>query len=339
MTSTFNLLTAGGARFDKSRFQTDMDLFAAKPVKPSRKGKEKAAAGSSSVLPASLDFFHDHSHAAPKPDVERDQDDSSDEESDDEEEEDRPAPPEQKITLSGPDPLPKSLHANLPSLTTHETFPSSSRSGLPLLKALKASNIHSLWGVQCAVGGCLLEGKDVMCIAPTGSGKTLSYLLPTLVRLRDPARDLKKKEEGKGVRALVLVPTHDLAVQIHGVLKAVTRGRSWRSIVLAKATEHAICESSPGAKFKSDKGKNVAGATEASDEEDEELDDNDDDGNDAMSTGSTDEFADDTQPDPTPTSLGMDILIATPERLHHLLDQKLLSLSRYVTWIQIACED
>jgi len=327
MTSTFNLLTAGGARFDKSRFQNDMELFTAKPVKPSRKGKEKAAAASSStVLPASLDFFHDHAHGAPR-DVEvEESDDESDEDSEMEDEDDQPAPPQQKITLSGPDPLPKSLHANLPSLTSHETSPSSSRSGLPLLSALKASKITSLWGVQCAVGGCLLEGKDVMCIAPTGSGKTLSYLLPTLIRLRDPARGMKNPDEGRGVRAVVLVPTHDLAVQIHGVLKAVTRGRSWRSIVLAKATERAICESSPGSRFKSAKAK-VSGDDEDEGEsagEDDDIPGDDD----AMSTGSTDEFADDTQADPTPTSLGIDILIATPERLHHLLDQKLLSLSR-----------
>lgn len=309
MASTFNLLTAGGARFDKSRFKSDIELFTPKPAKPSRKGKEKATAGPSRT---------DGSDGT--------DDDSS---NDGEDEEDtRPAPPKQKITLSGVEPLPKSLHANLPSLTTHENHPSTSHAGQPLLHALRTANIHSLWGVQCAVAGCLLSGTDVMCIAPTGSGKTLSYLLPTIVQLGDPARELRdesgaEKPEGRGIRSLVLVPTHDLAVQIHGVFKAISTGRKWRSMVLSKATEHAVCESAPGKKFtgvKASKGESSSG------DEDEELDEEL--GSDAESTGSTDEFAS-VQGDVVDTNaLGIDLLVATPERLHHLHERQLVSLSR-----------
>lgn len=163
-----------------------------------------------------------------------------------------------------------------------------------------------------------------MCIAPTGSGKTLAYLLPTIVALRDPVRVLREQgdgegtDEGKGIRAVVLVPTHDLAVQIHGVLKAITHGRSWRCLVLSKATQKAVCESAPGAGFAKDKSEKADGEDAASDEVDEDEADEE-------STGSVDEFA----PNNVETdALGIDILIATPERLHHLLESQQLSLSK-----------
>lgn len=138
-----------------------------------------------------------------------------------------------------------------------------------------------------------------MCVAPTGSGKTLAYVLPTLVRLKDPARTLRGKEEGRGVRGLILVPTHDLAVQIEGVIKAVARGRAWRVLVLTKATQKAVCESSPGEEF-------AAGGDDSDDGSEGEEKKDEKDGKDA---------------------LGLDILIATPERLHHLIEQGQLSLA------------
>lgn len=139
-----------------------------------------------------------------------------------------------------------------------------------------------------------------MCVAPTGSGKTLAYVLPTLIRLRDPARTLKgTKDAGRGIRGLMVVPTHDLAVQIEGVIKAVTRGRAWRVMVLTKATQKAVCQSSPGERF-------ALSGDGSDDELEKELDGKDDVG---------------------VSPLGVDILIATPERLHHLIEEGQLSLA------------
>ncbi|WVW86549.1 ATP-dependent RNA helicase ROK1 [Kwoniella bestiolae CBS 10118] len=328
MASAFNLLTAGGAKFDKNRFKQDFELFGGKK---DRKGKGKASVKPTDTnlrsLPHSLDFFGDHPNVQAKPATaheESESDSDSDASSSSSSSSTKIAPPAQKITLNGPEPLPKSLHTNLPSLVSHPSASLSSREGEPILKALKQANIHSLWGVQCSVGGCLLEGKDTLCIAPTGSGKTLSYILPTLVKLRDPSRSLRSKEgerKGQGIRALVLVPTHDLAIQILNVTKAVTKGRSWRSMVLTKATEKAVCDSSPGS---------AVGIAEDSDEEGEAVEEEDEDGeedgeSDDESTGSVDEFA---QPKSgNPTGLGIDFLIATPERLHHLLESKRISLA------------
>ncbi|ORY26051.1 P-loop containing nucleoside triphosphate hydrolase protein [Naematelia encephala] len=275
MSSAFNLLTAGGARFSKSKFGHDIDLF-------TKNG------GPSS---------HPHSKKRSKSQA------SDESESDSDEEEHRPAPPQQKVTLTGVEPLPKSLHTNLPSLITHETSPTTSKAGAPLLNSLRKAGIRSLWGVQCAVGGSLLEGRDTMCIAPTGSGKTMAYVLPTLVRLQHPSRLLKGKEEGAGIRSIILVPTYDLAVQIETVVKAVTSERPWRCLVLTKATEVSICESSPG--------PNGARGTDSDGEDEEHEEESEAEGN--ASKGPT---------------LGLDILIATPERLHHLLQEGRISLSK-----------
>ncbi|WVQ79006.1 ATP-dependent RNA helicase ROK1 [Cryptococcus sp. DSM 104549] len=324
MASAFNLLTAGGARFDKNRFKDDIQLFTTKKKKD-RKGKSKQAdpfSASSSALPQSLDFFGDHpSHAQPTaPEPESDSGDESDASSSSSTS--RPAPPPQKITVTGVEPLPKALHTNLPSLVSHESHPLSSRAGGPLLSALAAANIHSLWGVQCSVSGCLLEDRDTVCVAPTGSGKTLSYILPTLVKLGDPARSLKGKEESKGVRAVIVVPTHDLAVQIQGVVRAVSKGRAWRCLVLTKATEKAVCESAPGG------AKPVKASKEDENDEEGGEENEDEDGaeSDEESTGSVNEFEPSTSGNPD--ALGLDILIATPERLHHLIDSGRLSLAR-----------
>ncbi|WVQ75579.1 ATP-dependent RNA helicase ROK1 [Cryptococcus sp. DSM 104548] len=311
MASAFSILTAGGAKFDRSRFKDDLELFTTKSKRKDRKGKSRQIdnVATSSALPSSLDFFGDHSQQKlPHPEPEEEESDSDDESDSGSSSASIPAPPPQKITLTGPDPLPKSLHTNLPSLVSHDIHPLTSAEGTPLLSALASANIHSLWGVQCAVGGCLLEDRDTLCVAPTGSGKTLSYVLPTVVKLREPARNLKDKAEGKGIRSLILVPTHDLAVQIQGVVKAVTKGRHWRTLVLSKATEKAVWESAPGEADGADEGKETVG-------EDSEDD---------TSTGSVDEFA--PKKSGNPEGLGIDILIATPERLHHLVDSRKVSL-------------
>ena len=57
------------------------------------------------------------------------------------------------------------------------------------------------------------EGKDVVVCYKTGSGKTLSYLLPIINKLQSHSQI-------NGARALILIPTRDLADQITKVLKA-----------------------------------------------------------------------------------------------------------------------
>ncbi|WP_406823624.1 DEAD/DEAH box helicase [Pedobacter sp. KACC 23697] len=76
--------------------------------------------------------------------------------------------------------------------------------------ALKKLNISALNEMQESSVKAAKTGKDVILIAPTGSGKTLAFLLPLLSNL---------KIEVKGVQALILVPSRELALQIEQVFK------------------------------------------------------------------------------------------------------------------------
>lgn len=60
----------------------------------------------------------------------------------------------------------------------------------------------------------ILEGKDVLGIAKTGSGKTLAYTLPILTKLEG-----KEKATNRHIKALILVPTRELAVQVGEVVR------------------------------------------------------------------------------------------------------------------------
>ncbi|MGL5655128.1 MAG: DEAD/DEAH box helicase, partial [Vibrio sp.] len=55
----------------------------------------------------------------------------------------------------------------------------------------------------------ILQGRDVIAAAQTGTGKTASFVLPILEKLRQGQTQRKKR-----VRALILVPTRELAMQV-----------------------------------------------------------------------------------------------------------------------------
>jgi ATP-dependent RNA helicase DeaD len=77
--------------------------------------------------------------------------------------------------------------------------------GEPLLKAIADVGYEAPSPIQQKTIPLLLEGRDVVGQAQTGTGKTAAFALPILERL-DPS--------GKGVQALVLTPTRELAIQV-----------------------------------------------------------------------------------------------------------------------------
>jgi len=92
--------------------------------------------------------------------------------------------------------------------------------GLPpdLLKVLSNQNFTEPTPIQQAAIPAILDGKDVLGIAKTGSGKTASYVLPLLMNLQT-AVQLKNRH----VNVLVLVPTRELAVQVNDVFQSFSR--------------------------------------------------------------------------------------------------------------------
>lgn len=84
-----------------------------------------------------------------------------------------------------------------------------------LRKALDKLNIKELNDIQNASLKANEEFNDVVLLAPTGSGKTLGFLLPVLKILESKI---------KGIQALVLVPSRELAIQIEQVFKTMGTG-------------------------------------------------------------------------------------------------------------------
>jgi ATP-dependent RNA helicase RhlE len=78
-----------------------------------------------------------------------------------------------------------------------------------------------------------LQGSDVVATAQTGTGKTLAFLLPILVKLTAPApaKDAAPKD-AKGIRALILAPTRELALQIADSFAKMSLGTDLRSAVV-----------------------------------------------------------------------------------------------------------
>jgi ATP-dependent RNA helicase RhlE len=79
---------------------------------------------------------------------------------------------------------------------------------------LATNNITKPTPIQAKAIPTILEGKDVLGIAKTGSGKTASFALPILANL-EKSEGLKNRH----VNVLVLVPTRELAVQVHEVFQ------------------------------------------------------------------------------------------------------------------------
>ncbi|MGR6965424.1 DEAD/DEAH box helicase [Geodermatophilus sp. URMC 61] len=89
----------------------------------------------------------------------------------------------------------------------------------PLVEVLAASGITAPFPIQVATLPDTLAGRDVLGRGRTGSGKTLAFSLPLVARLA--ASDSRRQP--KRPRALVLVPTRELANQVLAVVDPLAR--------------------------------------------------------------------------------------------------------------------
>ncbi|MGY1743442.1 DEAD/DEAH box helicase, partial [Blastococcus sp. SYSU D01050] len=98
----------------------------------------------------------------------------------------------------------------------------------PLVEVLTASGITAPFPIQVATLPDTLAGRDVLGRGRTGSGKTLAFSLPLVARLAasDSRRTPKKP------RALVLVPTRELANQVLAVVDPLARALGMKATVV-----------------------------------------------------------------------------------------------------------
>ncbi|GBE78614.1 P-loop containing nucleoside triphosphate hydrolase protein [Sparassis latifolia] len=259
----FQLLSRGGAKFDKHRFKSDMRLFNAANMEEKGKGVAGAADGE---IPPELDFFKyaqggsasasastsvkrkaagssnkntrsgDAGASAKRQRVEdEDVAEGEDEDAAEGEDEDDAPMPRHRVTTKG---------SNVPEhVDTFQELKDRHHLSSHLLANLAQSGYKRPTGIQSYGIPILMESRDLAAISPTGTGKTLSYLLPVVSSLGAPA-SRAKSDAGMGVRALILAPTRELAHQIHNECLRLTQGRKWRIVLFSKATASTLAEKS-----------------------------------------------------------------------------------------------
>ena len=155
---------------------------------------------------------------------------------------------------------------------------------LPLLENIEDSRFKEPTPIQMQAIPAIAAGRDVLAVAPTGSGKTAAFLIPRLAAMRlhyskraaaegssTAAPSSSKKGTGKtssnkedvkdgdfdqgeerGVHTLVIVPTHELADQIvreHEWLSARFPRHLRRACTLTRANKESVAEALCGNSF------------------------------------------------------------------------------------------
>jgi ATP-dependent RNA helicase RhlE len=99
-----------------------------------------------------------------------------------------------------------------------------------LLRAVAEQGYDSPTPIQARAIPAVLEGRDLLAAAQTGTGKTAAFTLPLLNRLL--AGTSPRERKGRSPRALVLVPTRELAAQVGDSVRTYGRYTELRTITV-----------------------------------------------------------------------------------------------------------
>ncbi|KAF8480840.1 P-loop containing nucleoside triphosphate hydrolase protein [Russula ochroleuca] len=252
----FHLLSRGGVNFDKQRFKSDVRLFNGSSHIDAKSKKRKGL--KDGELPPELDFFKYATTGAlkrkPRPDGEDDarmkrhrkEEMASGSDADPEAEADvgssittKPIDdsrmPRHRVTIKG---------KNAPGRAdTFKELRDRYHIHSQLMDNLERYGYEHPTGIQSTGCPILLESRDLAAISPTGTGKTLSYLLPVFTLLKSPISS-SIANAGKGIRAVILAPTRELAHQIYNECLKFAQGRKWRIVLFSKATAATLADKS-----------------------------------------------------------------------------------------------
>jgi ATP-dependent RNA helicase RhlE len=105
----------------------------------------------------------------------------------------------------------------------------------PLVKALQKEGYSIPTPIQAQTIPHALEGKDILGLAQTGTGKTAAFALPILQLLNQ-----KQYSGYKHTRALILTPTRELAMQIHESFQSYGRYTAiTQEVIFGGVSQHA----------------------------------------------------------------------------------------------------
>ncbi len=81
----------------------------------------------------------------------------------------------------------------------------------------------------------ILKGEDVLAIAQTGTGKTAAFAIPIISMLHER----KNNKRPDGVKCLIMVPTHELALQIESVINELSKHTRVKTVCIYGGVEQA----------------------------------------------------------------------------------------------------
>lgn len=84
----------------------------------------------------------------------------------------------------------------------------------PVYRAVQAKGFNVPTPIQRKVIPLVLEGRDVVAASKTGSGKTAAYMIPLINRLKQHSTTV-------GTRALIILPTRELTLQVDALTALV----------------------------------------------------------------------------------------------------------------------
>jgi len=97
----------------------------------------------------------------------------------------------------------------------------------PILQAIRELGYETPTPIQQQAIPPILEGRDIIASAQTGSGKTASFVLPLLEKL-----SAKPVVRAKRIRALILTPTRELAIQVEANIVRYGKHLNLRSLAM-----------------------------------------------------------------------------------------------------------
>ena len=232
--SVFDVLRLG-ARFDKSKFKKDIEIFE-KTLEYTKKLSEHGTLATAAWATCIASYVgqcidageterEQNGHKSTQKESHINEVEGDDVQTKDPFERANVLRKRNKIRVSGSaPPVPMMTFSELESL-----FNVKNR----LILNLNAAGFDEPTAVQKQAISALAQGRELMVVAPTGSGKTLAFLIPLITRVMKQKID---NPDRSGIRALVLSPTKELSMQTGRVLVPLLPGLKLRCSVLSKAT-------------------------------------------------------------------------------------------------------
>ena len=103
-----------------------------------------------------------------------------------------------------------------------------------LMEAIEAMRYQTVTPVQKQVIPAIIDGKDIIASAQTGTGKTAAFLLPLIHKL------ITSPHDANHINALIIVPTRELAIQIGKTMEALSYFTSVSSIAVYGGSDGAL---------------------------------------------------------------------------------------------------